>query len=496
MARSLHLAVDLGAGSGRAFLGEVSPDGLALSEVHRFHYEPRPLAGHLRWDAARLQAGLREGVRLGAAAAAAGGGRLATLGVDSWAVDYALLDAGGRLLEEPICYRDARTQGVIEEAMRRVPEEEVFRRTGIQRAPFNTLYQLLAHVREGLPPAAALLLFIPDLCHHWLCGSRRGERTNASTTQLLAAGGGWDQDLFDRLSLPRHLMPELVAAGTRLGRLAPEWSAEAGLEGAEVVAPATHDTASAVVGTPLEPGWAFLSSGTWSLLGLERLEPLLGEAAFRANVTNEAGAFGTVRLLKNVMGLWLLESCRKEWEATGRGQPLPPLLEAVGQVQGFPGFVFPDDPRFFSPPSMERELRAALAGSGQEASEDPVRLAKVILDSLALRYASVVEILERLTGQTVAGLHIVGGGSLNDYLNQATADATGLPVRAGPAEATACGNLLVQAIAHGTLASLEDGRRLLARTEPPRVFHPRAGSGWREARERYRALEVGGAASG
>jgi rhamnulokinase len=480
---SLHLALDLGAGSGRAFLGEVGPDRLALQEVHRFHYEPRPDAGRLRWDLRALGDGLRHGLPLAVTAARARGGRLASVGVDSWGVDYVLLDAEGRLLEDAVCYRDSRTAGLMEEAEALAPREEVYRRTGIQFLPFNTLYQLLAHRRAGIPPQAHRLLLMPDFCHHLLCGSQASERTNASTTQMLnAETGAWDQALLARFDLPVALLPEVVPAGTRLGGLRADLAPAAGE--VSVVAPATHDTGSAVAGTPLQPGWGYISSGTWSLVGVERATPLLTDAAREANVTNEAGAYGTFRLLKNVMGLWLLERCRKEWRAAD----LDALLGAVADVPGFVGFVFPDHPRFFNPPHMTRELRGALAESGQVPHEDPVLLAKVILDSLALRYADVVRALERLTGEGVAGLHVVGGGSRNDYLNQATAEATGRPVRAGPVEATVCGNLLVQAVAHGTLASLAEGRAVLARAHPISTFEPRHPSAWREAAERYHAL--------
>jgi len=486
-----RVAIDLGAGSGRAFLGRTESNRLVLQEVHRFHYPPRPMDGHLRWDAARLLEGLNDGITRAGAAAAANGGGIDSVGVDSWAVDYALLDAEGRLLEEPVAYRDERTDGVMDLVFARIPREEIFARTGVQFLQLNTLYQLFAHVREGLPRAAARLLMIPDLCHHHLCGSLAGERTNGTTTQLVNVHTGtWDGDLFARLELPRHLMPELVPAGTALGTLRPELQAERGVGDVTVLAPATHDTASAVAGSPLEPGWAFLSSGTWSLLGVEREAPLLGAAVALANFTNEGGAFGTVRFLRNVMGLWLLESCRREWEAAGFPTPLGSLLDRVGAVEGFVGFVFPDHPRFFNPASMVAELGASLRETGQPAPDDPVSLSKVVLDSLALRYASVVQTLEHLTERAVSGLHVVGGGSRNDYLNQATADAIGRPVVAGPVEATAAGNILVQAIARGEIASLSEGRRLLARNAELRRFEPRRAAAWVEAKRLYQEIEA------
>jgi rhamnulokinase len=490
---SLHLAVDLGAGSGRAFLGRVEAGCLAFDEVHRFHYQPRPVAGHLRWNATGLFDGIRVALGRAAAAAVAGGGRVVSAGVDSWGVDYGLLDAAGSLVEEPIAYRDERTAGVMDEVFRVMPRREVFARTGLQFMALNTLYQLVAHVRDGLPAGAARLLLIPDLCHHFLSGVEACELTDASTTQLLnAVTGQWDETLFERLGLPWNLMPALVPTGTHLGPLRPALAREAGLDGLTVVAPATHDTACAVAATPLEPDVAFISSGTWSLVGVERADALLGDEVARANFTNERGAFGTIRFLKNVAGLWLLESCRREWDAEGRGADLPSLLAATADLPGFVGFVHPDAGRFFNPASMTREIGAALKETGQAVPDGQPQLAKVVLDSLALRYASVIETAERLTGTRIARVHVVGGGSLNRYLNQATANATGRPVEAGPVEATVAGNVLVQAVAAGTLASLAEGRALLRRTVKTEVFEPRDTKEWEKARERYAEIEAQG----
>ena len=486
-----YLAFDLGAGSGRAMLGCLSDDGLEISEVHRFHYAPVTSGGHLRWPFARVLEGIEAGL---VAAQRAAQAPIESLGVDSWAVDYGLLDEAGRLLEDPISYRDHRTDGNVERVLRELPRHEIFERTGIQFLQFNTLFQLHAHMREGLPPQARRLLMIPDLVHHALCGSTTGEHTNASTTQLVdVRTRSWADDLFSRLGLPRELMPELVPPGTPLGELAPRLQRKLGTGAIRVTAPATHDTASAVAGTPLQPGWAYISSGTWSLVGVERAAPLLGEAVERANFTNEGGAFSTIRFLKNVMGLWILESCRREWESAGRASDLAALLEAAAALGHSPGVVFPDDPRFFNPQSMTAELQEALAATGQSARDEPAQLTRVILDSLALRYASVVGTIESLTGERVPGIHVVGGGCRNEYLNQATADASGRPVLAGPVEATAAGNLLLQAIASGELRSLAEGRRLVA---APRRFEPRARAGLEAVRGRYREIEARALASG
>lgn len=478
----MHLAFDLGAGSGRAMLGRVSAAGVALEELHRFHYAPVERDGHLRWPFAAVLAGVEAGLRAAA-------GEVESVGVCSWGVDYGLVDAEGVLLEDPIAYRDHRTDGEVERVLERVPRREIFERTGLQFLPFNTLFQLHAHARAGLPRAARRLLMIPDLVHHALGGAARGEYSNASTTQLVdVRTRAWDDELFARLGLPRELMPELVEPGTPLGPLAPGPGRPAGA--IRVIAPATHDTASAVAGIPLEAGWAYISSGTWSLVGIERSAPLVSEAAFRANFTNEGGAFGTIRFLKNVMGLWILESCRREWQQAGRSVGLEALLAAAAALDAPPGVVFPDDPRFFNPASMTAELRDALAATpGEPVPDDPARLARVVLDSLALRYASVLETIEGIAGERVPGVHVVGGGSLNDYLNQATADACGRPVLAGPVEATATGNVLLQAIACGRIGSLAEGRRLVARSAALRRFEPRERPWLAGLRERYRELE-------
>jgi rhamnulokinase len=499
---STYVAIDLGAGSGRALLGVVNADRIELTEVHRFRYQPRPDAGHLRWNGAALLEGLDAGIRNAQAIVASrgGGASIASIGVDSWGVDYGLLDAEGRLLQDPISYRDDRTARAVPEVFARIPRAEVFARTGIQMLQLNTLYQLYAHARAGIPAEAAHLLLIPDLCHHYLCGVIACERTNASTTQLLSAETGeWDSGLFDALELPRSLMPPLIDAPHILGILSPARAQALRLDSAHaparsepirIVAPATHDTASAVIGTPLERGWAFVSSGTWSLIGVERTQPLLDPAVADANFTNERGVFGTVRFLKNVMGLWLLESCRKEWMAAGYQDDMATLLKQVAAIPGFVGFIHPDAPRFFNPVSMSREVRAALTDTGQPSPADPAPLAKIILDSLALRYASVIETIERLTGSAVPGLHIVGGGCLNAYLNQATANAAQRPVVAGPVEATAAGNIIMQAMADGAIMSIEDARTRMRESVKPRRFEPGDPEAWREARARYRALEL------
>jgi rhamnulokinase len=472
-----HVAIDLGAGSGRAFLGRVDDAGLVLQELHRFTYGPRPSAGRLRWDMAALHGGLVAGLAAARAAATATSHAVASIGVDAWGVDYGLVDRDGRLVEEPISYRDPRTDGTMDAVLARVPRAEIFARTGIQFLPINTIYQLAAHVRDGLSRDADGLLLMPDVCHLFLSGSRSGEYTDASTTQLLdAVTRRWDDELFARLGLPRALMPALVEPGTDLGAVRPSLQAALGGDAIRVIAPATHDTASAVVGTPLAPGWAFISSGTWSLVGVERHAPLLTPAAAAANFTNEGGAGGTIRFLKNVMGLWILEGCRREW---GSASPdIDTLVAGAAALAAPAGIIDVDDLGLLNPPSMLAAIGAQLTASGQGVPETAVAMARVVFDSLALGYARVIASIERLTGEPIAGIHVVGGGSRNAYLNQATADATGKPVLAGPVEATAAGNVIVQAVASGALGSIAEGRVALARGLRMARFDPRPSGRW------------------
>ena len=489
---SLYIAVDLGAGSGRVFLCGVAGGELLLEEVRRFKYPPREEGGRLRWPFGEVLGEIKAGLKEADGRARQSGRGVRSVGVDSWAVDYGLVDDGGRLIENPVCYRDARTRGVLEEVFRVVPREELFARTGIQFLELNTLYQLFAHAREGFPEGAARLLLIPDLINFMLTGRAACEYTNATTTQLVGARTGeWDGELIERLGLPRNLLAEIVPAGTDLGPLTAQFVEEVGLEGVRVVAPATHDTGSAVAGAPLEEGWAYISSGTWSLVGVELDAPLVSSEVARHNFTNEGGAFGTVRFLKNVMGLWVFESCRAEWGARGVGVEYDELLARVKNIEGHPGLIFPDDPRLFNPTSMLEAVAAQLEETGQQVwTEDPAALTKVILDSLAFRYASVLRTVEELTGTGIEGVQIVGGGSRNDYLNQATADATRKPVLAGPVEATVTGNVLVQAVAAGRFASLAEARRHVAENVSLRSFEPRSDEKTEEAARRYAEVEA------
>ncbi len=488
---SLYIAVDLGAGSGRVFLGGIAPGKLLLEEVRRFHYPATSSSGNLRWDLPKIFDEIKAGAREAGKHARRMGRPIESIGIDGWGVDYGLIDAAGELLEHPICYRDKRTQGVMEKVSARVPHEEIFERTGIQLLVFNTLFQLFIHTQAGMPDTAERLLLIPDLINFFLTRRAVTERTNASTTQLVNASTGmWDSELIERLGLPSNLFTEIVSAGTDLGPLHCALAESLSLEGVRVVAPATHDTASAVVGTTLQDGWAYISSGTWSLAGIERQRPLINREVAHHNFTNEGGAFGTVRFLKNVMGLWIFESCRREWKERNVVTDYDRLLPQVEAIGDCAGLIFPDDPRFLNPPSMLEAVAEQFAESGQDLPTGAPELTKVIFDSLAFRYASVLRIIESLTDRKIKGIQIVGGGSQNDYLNQVTATVTGLPVLAGPVEATVLGNVLMQAIAAGRFASMAEARRYAAETVRLREFAPRPSPIWEQAARRYAAIEA------
>ncbi|HEX8142422.1 MAG TPA: rhamnulokinase family protein [Pyrinomonadaceae bacterium] len=492
MEDSLYIAVDLGAGSGRVFLAGAATGELLLEEVRRFRYPASESRGHLRWRLPKIFDEIKAGVRQAVERARELGRPIQSIGVDSWGVDYGLIDAAGVLIENPVCYRDERTKDAMEQVFRRVPREEIFERTGIQFLVFNTLFQLYAHVQEGFPKAAERLLLIPDLINFFLTGRAVTEYTNATTTQMVNAGTGtWDRELIERLGLPLNLLTEIVPAGTSLGPLKPALADQLGLDASvSVVLPATHDTGSAVAGAPLEEGWAYISSGTWSLVGVERRDVLINSAIAHHNFTNEGGAFGTIRFLKNVMGLWVFESCRREWRKQGLDVDYENLLPQAGALSESPALIFPDDKRFFNPPSMLEAMKEQIAESGQAVSDEPPSMAKAILDSLALRYASVLRTIESLTGGKKGGVQIGGGGSQNDYLNQATANATGLTVLAGPVEATVIGNVLVQAVSSGRFASLAEARRHVGQNVKLKKFIPARTPAWEEAARRYESLEA------
>lgn len=478
-------AVDLGASSGRVLLARVGPSTLELEEVGRFDNVPVEVDGTLHWDVLALWRGVVDGLTEAVLRTDA----LDAVGVDSWAVDFGLLDADGRLLGNPVHYRDGRTDGMVDEVLGLVDAAQLYATTGIQVLPINTVYQLAALRGSAQLAAAEELLLVPDLLTRWLTGRSVAEVTNASTTQLFDVGARrWADDLLDRLGIDRALLPELVEPGEVVAPLARRVRRQVGLADdapdVPVVAVASHDTGSAVVAVPSEhEDVAYVSCGTWSLVGVELGAPVRSEASRRANFTNELGVDGTVRYLRNVMGLWLLSESRRTWQAEGVPQELATLLAQAADAAPRRSLVDPDDPVFLSPGDMPSRIRAACAARGQPVPEGPAEVTRCILDSLAIAYRRTIADAARLGGRGVATVHVVGGGSQNRLLCQLTADATGLPVVAGPVEATAIGNALVQARALGALHGGLDRLRALVRatTELTRYTPTGDTAPWAEA---------------
>jgi rhamnulokinase len=469
-------AVDLGASSGRVMAARVGPGLLELREAHRFPNRPVRIAGTLHWDVLALYAGVVDGLR----AAGRGAGRLDGVGIDSWAVDHGLVDGGGALLGNPVHYRDGRHETAVAAVHAVVGPEELYRVTGLQHLPFNSVFQLAAARATPQFAVAERMLLIPDLLASWLSGAVGAEVTNASTTGLLdATTREWAWDLIDRLGLPRALFPPLRQPGERLGALTGDVLAETGLAGpVPVTAVGSHDTASAVVGVPADGDrFAYISCGTWSLVGVELEKPVLTEASRRAGFTNELGVDGTVRYLRNVMGLWLLQESLRAWKAAGLPADLAGLLAAAAQEPAFAAVVDPDDARFLPPGDMPARIAAVCAESGQPPPQSEAATVRCILDSLALAYRRTVREAAALSGREVEVVHLVGGGARNALLCQLTADACGLPVVAGPVEAAALGNALVQARALGAVeGGLPVLRQLLRATQDVRIHRPAAGA--------------------
>ncbi len=480
------LAIDLGAESGRVMAVHFDGAGLQLEEVHRFANHALTVNGALQWDILNLwrevQAGINRSKDQADGQAVSGSqGRRATdppasLAVDTWGVDFGLLDRNGDLISSPVCYRDRRTEGMMDTVFARVPKAEVFAQTGIQFMPINTLYQMMSLVDSGSPhlQIAARFLTVPDLLNFWLTGAQICEFSNATTTQMINPyTRSWATEMLAALDIPLHLFPEVVQPGTRLGVY----------DGIPIIAPACHDTGSAVAGVPAQTeNFAYISSGTWSLVGLEVAEPVINEAALAINATNEGGAYGSFRLLKNVMGLWLLQQCRATWQKAGRSYSYPQLVALAEDetLQPLRSFVDPNDDRFLPPGDHPAHIRAFCAQSSQPAPESDAAIARCVFESLALAYRDVLFELQTLSGRTIDVIHVVGGGSRNRLLNQLTADATGIPVLAGPTEATVIGNALVQLISLGELAHLDEGRQLVAEIGALERFEPRRESAWHD----------------
>ena len=451
------LAIDLGAESGRVMAVHFDGSRLQLEEVYRFSNHALLVNGSLHWDILGLWREVQVGIGRSR-------GRPASLAVDTWGVDFGLLDRNGNLIGNPVCYRDQRTEGMMDAVFKRVAKADVFAQTGIQFMAINTLYQMMSLVGSPHLQIAERFLTVPDLLNFWLTGTQVCEFSNATTTQMLNPYSGyWATEMLDTLGIPTHIFPEVVQPGTHLGTF----------NAIPVLAPACHDTGSAVAGVPTETeNFAYISSGTWSLVGLEVMGPVVNQAALTINASNEGGVYGTFRLLKNVMGLWLLQQCRATWQKAGRAYSYAELVVLAESAKALQSIVDPNDDRFLPPGDHPAHIRDFCQQSGQLLPQTDAAIARCVFESLALAYRDVLLDLQALTGRTIEVIHVVGGGARNRLLNQLTADATGIPVLAGPTEATVIGNALVQLISLGELAHLKEGRQLVANSYRLERFEP------------------------
>ena len=491
MAERAYLAIDMGASSGRHVLGRFDGRKLRLEEIYRFENGPVEAAGHLHWDLLGLWSHVCRGLR--AAAAATGPAAITSVGVDTWGVDFGLLAAGDELLGNPYHYRDSRTNGMMEKAFALVGREEIFRHTGLQFMQFNTLYQLLAMKLAGSPllGIAKTFLMMPDLFHWLLTGVKCNELSNASTSQFYdPVRGGWATDLLAQFGLPSGILGRIEQPGTNLGPLLRSVSAETGLS-ASVVLPGTHDTASAVMAVPAQsrpgqrPDWCYISLGTWALMGVESPVPLVNDQVLRLNFTNEAGVGNTTRLLKNICGLWLVQECRRVWNQQGRTWDWEDLNRLAAAARPLASLIDPDAAEFLAPENMPEAIRGFCRRTGQTMPGDEGAVLRCGLESIAMKFRHVLGMCESLVGGRIETIHIVGGGTRNRQLCQAAADACGRRVVAGPVEATAIGNLMVQAIAAGDAGSIAQSREIIRQSFDVEEYQPRNTPAWDDAYGRF-----------
>lgn len=486
MSTSIHLAVDLGAESGRTVAGIYDGTYLRLEEIHRFTNKPIHYVDGLHWDIDMIFTHIKMGL---AKAVERFGDDIISIGVDSWAIDYGLLDDNDDLLNPPFCYRDARHVGMMELAFDIVSEDRIYETTGVQFLPFNTIYQLLAEKiqRPDILDKTKNILLIPDLINFWLTGIKINERTNASTGQFYdPVKKTWATSLFDDLGLPTSILGEISDPGTRLGPMLKDVISETGAGHIEVVLPGTHDTASAVAAIPANHGdWAFLSSGTWSLLGQEVKDPIINSESREMNLANEIGVCDTIRLLKNTSGMWPLQQCRNTWNADGDSHTYADLTVMATQANPFSSIIDPDDPSFLAHGDMPRRIAQYCVKTSQQPPEQKGGFIRTILESLALRYRSILNGLEQTSRHQAKTLHVVGGGSQNKLLNQFTANCLNREVVSGPVEATASGNILIQLMSMGELSSLEQGRTLIRDSFELASFIPQDTQSWDEAYEKF-----------
>ncbi|MEW6403801.1 MAG: rhamnulokinase family protein [Chloroflexota bacterium] len=488
MTGSSLLAIDLGAESGRAILGRID-ERLTLDEIHRFPNGPVRAGDHIHWDVLRLWAEIQYSLRIASETTA---GSLAGIGLDTWGVDFGLLDCADRLIGNPYHYRDARTNGMIGAACQIVPREEIYNQTGIQFMQLNTLFQLFAMRRENDPAlqSAKTLLTMPDLFNFWLTGSKAGELTISTTTQCYNPREKcWAFELLTALDIPRSIFQPIVQPGTVLDCLRTSIAEDASCERIPVIAVGSHDTASAVAAVPAEESdFIYISSGTWSLMGIESDRPIINADSLHSDLTNEGGVCGANLFLKNIMGMWLLQESRRQWMKAGRNYSYEELTNLASKARALQSLVAVSDNRFLAPANMVECVQSFCRETGQTVPQTEAEIVRCILESLALEYRWGTEKLRELSGRALPVIHIIGGGSRNQLLNQFTADATGCEVIAGPVEATAIGNILVQAISLGQLTSLAEGRALVRHSFDVTTYQPHHRSPWDEAYTRYLAL--------
>jgi rhamnulokinase len=491
MAERVYIAIDLGASSGRLVAGKFDGQKIALEEVHRFDNGPVPVGDNLHWDLLQLWSQLLHGLRL---AKQKLGPQIASVGVDTWGVDFGLLGRGDVLLGNPYHYRDPRTNGVMEKAFELVGREKIFRHTGLQFMQFNTLYQLLAMKWANSPllEIAETFLMMPDLFHWLMTGNKSNEFTNATTTQFFnPVKHNWAYELLQELKLPTGILLPISEPGTRLGRLRPQVAEEVGLPQTEVILPGTHDTASAVMAVPAaskpgqQPDWCYISLGTWALMGVEVPQPVVTDEVLQFNFTNEGGVGGTIRLLKNITGLWLVQECRRIWNLSGRNWGWEELNRLSAAARPLVSFIDPDAPEFLAPQNMPESIREYCRRTGQAVPEDEGAVLRCALESIAMKFRFVFERCEKLVGRRIEVIHIVGGGTQNRQLCQAAADACARPVLAGPIEATAIGNLMIQAVAWGDVGSIAEAREVIRRSFPVDRYEPQNTAAWEDAYGRF-----------
>jgi rhamnulokinase len=475
MAIKKYLAIDLGAESGRAIVGIIDQNKIYLEEVHRFPNKQINILGHLHWDVLALFDEIKTGIK---AAVKSGHKDIQSIGVDTWGVDFGFVGKNNELLGFPYCYRDSRTDDMIEKVFKIIPREDIYSTTGIQFWQFNSIFQLAKYVEENssILKVADKLLFMPDIFNYLLTGEKKSEYTIASTSQLLNAySKQWDRNLIEKLKLPINIFPEIVQPGTVIGKLLSEIAMETGIGEVEIIAPGCHDTASAVAAIPIkDDNSAFISSGTWSIIGVESNDPLINETTFKNNFTNEGGVGNKIRFTSNMMGMWLLQQLRKSWQKKDESISYEEMTKLAYTAQPSKCIIDPDDTSFYNPPDMQEAIIEYCKKFNLQTPETKSEFIRCVLESIASKYKMMIEKINLITGKKIEKLHIVGGGSQNELLNQLTADACNIPVIAGPVEATALGNIIIQAVAKGEIQSIDAARKLVADSFAVKTFFPGA----------------------